>query len=258
MDTPSGPPARPEVDPKARGQVQTEVLTLGPPSARRRPLLIAVVVAIALVLAVGVIAWRFWPRPVEPLTLDELEGVYAGMVRADGVNDASVLLRRNAPVQTVRVTPAACAPLFDTTVFNQFPAAALDGVGTYWIAGRLTISLFTMRFPDAATAAGAFTRVEQALSECAGRDVAMNERRPTSVRVSRTEVNRANGVRPQVGYAYDADSRSTFAVHVLQFENTVSWQFRYDSSDTVYSPLSAQQLMDGLMSQTRGVLALRD
>ena len=72
MDTPSGPPARPEVEPKARGQVLTEVLTLGPASARRRPLLIAVVVAIALVLAVGVIAWRFWPRPVAPLTLEEL------------------------------------------------------------------------------------------------------------------------------------------------------------------------------------------
>ena len=65
-------------------------------------------------------------------------------------------------------------------------------------------------------------------------------------------------MRPQVGYAYDAETRSTFAVHVLQFENTVSWQFRYESSDTAYSPLSAQQLMDGLISQTRGVLELRD
>lgn len=257
MDTPSGSPARPDVDPEARGEIHTEVLTLGPPSARRRPLLVAVVMAVVLVLAIGAVAWRFWPRPVPPLTLDELRGVYAGMVRGDGLNDASVLSRRNAPLRTVRVTPAACAPLFETTAFNQFPAAALDGVGTYWIAERFTISLFTMRFADAATAAEAFARIEEALSQCAGRDVAVHERRPTSVRLSRTEVSRASGVASQLGYAYEAESRSTFAVHALQFENTISWQFRFDSSDTAYSPLSAQQLMDGLMSQTRGVLALR-
>jgi hypothetical protein len=44
---------------------------------------------------------------------------------------------------------------------------------------------------------------------------------------------------------------------VLRFENLLTWQFRYDTSSAGYSPLSAQQIMDSLVAQTRSVVELR-
>ena len=79
-----------------------------------------------LVLAGGA-AWRFWPRPVEPLSVADVQNTYAGMVRADGTNDASVMTRRTVTENPVSVKPEACAPLVEATVANRFPAAAQDG-----------------------------------------------------------------------------------------------------------------------------------
>ncbi len=209
------------------------------------------------VLLAGLLAWTFWPRPVAPLTSAELGGVYAGMVRSDGTNDASPLQRRNVSPRAVDVTPAECVPLFDSTVYNQFPAEALDGIGTYWLGGQDTISMFTMRFVDASTAARAYQRVEVALAACAGQRVRVVDRRPVTVRPERIPVTDGSGIRAQMAYRYSVGSSATFAVHLLQFENVVTWQFRYDTGID-YSPLSAQRLMDALMLQTRSVLKLRE
>ncbi len=214
--------------------------------------------ASSLALLIGVLVWNFWPRPVAPLTLAELQGVYAGMVRSDGTNDVSPLQRRNASPRSIDVTPAECVPLFDATVFNQFPAEAVDGVGTYWLGGRDTLSMFTMRFVDAPTAARAYVRVNDALTACDGQQIRVVDRRPATVRLERIPVTDDSGVRAQAAYAYSTEQSSTFAVHLLQFENILTWQFRYDATGNEYSPLPAQQLMDALMLQTQSVLELRE
>jgi hypothetical protein len=258
MEPAGGPRARPEEQPEAQPEVEPEQLDLGPAPTRRRPGLVVLAITVAVLLAAGLLAWRWWPRPVAPVTAAELAGIYAGMVRSDGVNDASVLQRRNAPVRTVDVTPAACVPLFEQTAFDQFPAAASDGMGTYWIADRFTTSLSTYRFADAATALAGFQRVEQALSECADREVTVRARRGATIEVARVPVNQSSDESAaESAYAYRDGSAEMFAVHVLQFENLLTWQFRYDSSGSPYDPHAAQQLMNSLMSQTRAVLELR-
>ncbi len=254
MDAPPGPPVRPDVRPSIEAP---EVLDLGPEVRRAHPVLVVIGLGLVVALLAGLLAWRLWPRPVPPVTLVELQGVYAGMVRGDGTNDASVLDRRNVSPRPVSVTPIECVPLFDTTTFNQFPAEAVDGVGTFWMGERQNMSLFTMRFADAAAASRAYGKVNDALNACADMDVVVAERRVTTVRPVRTAVDLGNGARAQLGYVYGANADARFAVHVLQIENTVSWQFRYDSTTGEYSPLSAQQLMDALVSQTRSVIELR-
>jgi hypothetical protein len=234
-----------------------EVLVLGPPPRRRRPGLLVLVVVLAVALLAGLAAWRFWPRPVPPLTLAELQGVYAGMVRSDGTNDASLLERRNAPDDVVDVTPAACAPLFESTAFNHFPAEAIDGMSTYWLGGQDPIAMFTYRFADAAAAHRTFRRLADASATCVGSDVQVRARRTVTVRPESVPVNTDNGVDRQTAYSYRDGSSSRFAVHVLQFENTVSWQFRLERAERDYSPVPAQQLMDALMLQTRAVVELR-
>ena len=101
--------------------------------------------------------------------------------------------------------------------------------------------------------------MSDALNACADSDVVVAERRATTVRSgARRRSTSANGARDQLGYVYGANAGARFAVHVLQIENTVSWQFRYDNTDGEYSPLPAQQLMDALVSQTRSVIDLRE
>lgn len=221
-------------------------------------MLVGGVAALVLVLVAGVLAWNFWPRPVAPVTFPELQGVYAGMVRSDGTNDAAPMLRRNASPRAVDVSPAECVPLFDATVYNRFPPDALDGMGTYWLGRQETASMFTMRFVDARTAARAYRRVTDALASCADQPVRFAERRAATVRPRRITVTDASGIKAQTAYSYSTAPSSTFAVHVLQFENIVTWQFRYNSTGNEYSPLSAQQLMDALMLQTRSVIDLRE
>lgn len=216
-------------------------------------------VATVLLLLTGALVYQFWPRPTAPLTLAELEGIYYGMVRSDGTNDASRLERRNASTREVEVSPEDCAPLFDATVFNQFPAEAIDGVGTYWLGGRDSISMFSMRFADATAATRAYTRVLAAVDACTDRDVRVRtQRRSDTVRPQAIPVTDDSGVPAQIAYTYSTEWSSNFAVHLLQFENTVTWQFRYETGDVEYSPLAAQQLMNGLILQTRAVLELRE
>jgi hypothetical protein len=237
--------------------LQTEVLDFRSARSPRRSMSTRLVqIAIVGVLA-GLLVWQVWPRPVAPITREELQGVYAGMVRGDGLNDASVWERHNAPQKEVAVEPLDCVPLFEQTAFNQFPSEAIDGVLTYWM-GQQAISLFTMRFLDSRASARAFTRVEAALKACADTEVVLTESRRSTVRLMRNPVTLTNGVRAQTAYSYRSGESTVFAVHVLQFENTVTWQFRYENVDGEYSPLDAQRLMDSLMLQTRAVLDLRD
>ncbi len=242
-----------------------EVLALGgAPADRRLRRTLLVIGVVAVLILGGLLGWRLWPRPVDPLTLAELQGVYAGMVRSDGTNDASVIERRNAPRTSAVVDPAVCAPLFDTTLGNQLPADALDGVGTYWFNQRGAVSLSTLRFADAATADRAYTRVTEALTACADRRVTVGR---TALRpgqagtVSRTIVTPTADARAQTGYLFSlAPGRgdaARYAVHALLLENTVTWQFRYEPAPDAYDPLAAQQLMDGLVAQIISVVDLR-
>ena len=68
---------------------EPEVLTVGLDqsgrlSRRGKFILVALVVA----LLGGLLLWRFWPTPAPLFTLSDVQGVYAGMVRSDGTNDA--------------------------------------------------------------------------------------------------------------------------------------------------------------------------
>jgi hypothetical protein len=80
----------------ASPQSEPEVLTVGLGEAgrlsRRGKLLL---VAVVLALLAGLMLWRFWPARPPLFSLSDLEGVYAGMVRSDGTNDASVIDRRS-------------------------------------------------------------------------------------------------------------------------------------------------------------------
>lgn len=239
---------------------EPELLEGGPRPDRRsrrtRPILLVV---IALVVS-GLLAWQFWPRPVAPLTLTELQGVYAGMVRGDGTNDAS-LLRRDDDPDSWTAAPAECAPLFDTTTFERFPAESVDGVGTFWLAARWSTSMFTFRFPDAGVATRAYEQIDAALTACEGQqvDIARQQApvRRQTLKIVRTPVTTASGIRDQLGYLYTPDDTTRFAVQVVRYENTVSWQFRNDSATGEYDPLSAQQVMDSLVAQIQSVVDLR-
>ena len=61
------------------------------------------------------------------------------------------------------------------------------------------------------------------------------------------------GAESHLGYAYSPQARSRFAIHVMRYANTITWQYRYDSSATSYSALPAAQLMTSLVSQMRAV-----
>jgi hypothetical protein len=100
-----------------------------------------VLVAVVLALLGGLLLWRFWPAPAPLFSLSDLQGVYYGMVRSDGTNDASVIDRRWTSEQEGYVLPAACEPLFEATVLNRAPREALDGAGTFWELDRSAVSL---------------------------------------------------------------------------------------------------------------------
>jgi hypothetical protein len=230
------------------------------PRGRRR--LIAVVIVLAVVAA-GFAGWRLWPRPAAPFSLGDLQGVYAGMVRSDGTNDASMLSRENFADTPMTVDPVACEPLFETTTFSRFPADALDGVGTYWPNDRVAISLFTFRFADPAGAQRQFQQIEAALSACADRPMRIlpwpiSEPAPNWVRVqsgllTRTPTRPQQGVRMATAYLFTTDDGIKFAVAVFAYNNLVSWQFRYDPQSGPYDPLAADQLTYSLATQMRSV-----
>jgi hypothetical protein len=186
--------------------------------------------------------------------LVDLQGVYAGMVRADGTNELSTLTRDRLTEPPPTITPAACVPLFEATLSNQFPASAIDGVSTYWLnEGPATISLLTFRYPDAAAARQQFSSVSTALRTCADLDVRVNG--GAVLHETPQLVGRPAGVQDYLSYVEshdDGDSR--FSTDVALVDNTVSWQYRFDnSSPENYSPVAAQQLMTSLVMQLHSV-----
>lgn len=243
---------------------EPEVLTTGlqplGPRGRRR-LVIAAILAGALLA--GFLVWRWWPRPAEPFSLGDLQGVYAGMVRSDGTNDASVLSKENFADSPAAVEPAQCEPLFEATTFSMFPSDALDGVGTYWPNDRVAISLFTFRFADAAAAQAQFDRIDAAVTACADRAMTILPRgrvEPPTTRISRqsgrltrTEPSALDGVEHQTAYLFTTDDKIKFAVQVFAYNNLVSWQFRYDPQPGAYDPTAADQLDYSLATQMRSV-----
>ena len=247
-------------------QVAPEELVLGPRERRELPRWVPVV-ALALgvlVLAAGA-AGRFWPRPVEPLTLADVQNTYAGMVRADGTNDASVMTRQTVTENPVSVKPEACAPLVSATVANRFPDAARDGVGTYWVGRASTISLFTLRFDQTEQAAAERDRIGAALDACAGEEVFVRQTEPGSVQAWRATVTRVSAGPAdsgQLGYTLTgadglAGPDGLMAIQLMPYLNTITWQYRYESGRPEYSPLAADQLMASMHTQLEAVVAAR-
>ena len=208
---------------------------------------IALVAAAVIVLS-GLAVWRLWPTPPPEFTLSDLQGVYAGMVRSDGTNDASVIDRDHVAEESGSVQPSACEPLFEATVLNRFPPAALDGVGTFWQLDRSAVSLFSYRFPDTAGAGREYARLSQALGACRDTRVELRGGPGGAGVLSGTRQDAA-----QLGYVLAADGGTKLAVHVLAFSNTISWQFRYEPVPGAYAPLTAQRVMDSLADQMRAV-----
>ena len=157
------------------------------------------------------------------------------MVRADGTNDASVLTRRSVAETPLTVTPAECSPLVEATMANRFPAAALDGVGTYWLGQGSTISLFTLRFADADQAEAERTRIADALDACADRQITVRTQASAVRPGSRPSCRTATGSGgDQLGYTLAGPNGLT-AIQLMPYLNTVSWQYRYETGSASYS-----------------------
>jgi hypothetical protein len=241
----------------ASPQSEPEVLTVGSGEAdrlpRRRKL---VLVAIALALLAGLMLWRFLPARAPLFSLSDVQGVYAGMVRSDGTNSASVIDRRSSSEQDGYIVPAACGPLFEATVLNRAPQDALDGVSTFWERDRSAVSLFTYRFADVAEADREFNRLATVLDSCDHARVEVHA--PPASRGLLTSTPLAPDTDPsaQIGYVLTNNAGAKLAIHVLAFSNTVTWQFRYDPVPGTYSPLNAHRLMESMGDQMRAVQAL--
>jgi hypothetical protein len=179
------------------------------------------------------------------------------MVRSDGTNDASVIDRSRVSEEAGYIVPAACEPLFEATVLNRVPAGALDGVGTFWALDRSAVSLFSYRFADVASANREYARLSNVIDTC--RDVRVEvHARPASMGLLTGIRHDPAGETPaQLGYVLTTDESTKLAVHVLAFNNIVSWQFRYEPVPGAYTPLTAQRVMDSLADQMRSVQDLR-
>jgi len=233
---------------------EPEVLTVGlDQSGRlsRRGKLILVAVVLALVA--GLLAWRFWPVRPPLFSLSDLQGVYAGMVRHDGTSEASVINPRRISEQDGYILPAACEPLFEATVLNRPPKEALDGVGTFWELDRSAVSLFTYRFHDVASADREYQRLTAVLDNCRDVPVQVHARPASRGMLTITPLILDSHAPPQIAYVLTTNDGTKLAVHVLTFNNTISWQFRYEPVPGAYQPLTAQRVMDSLTDQMRAV-----
>lgn len=243
-----------------RPSAAPEELFLGPRRRRALPRWLGLAALLVGVLVLATAAgWRFWPRPVEPFSLAELQDTYAGMVRGDGTNDASVITQEKVPENRLTVVPEECAPLVEMTMASRFPAGAPDGVGTYWVGDPSTISLFTLRFADAASATSERDRLAATVDRCAGQR--LQARRPGespigSLAGTLSRLPQRPAADDQVGYLLTTRDGIT-AVQLMAYENTLTWQYRYESGSTDYSPLAADQLMSSLRSQLDAVVAAR-
>jgi hypothetical protein len=212
---------------------------------------VVVLVVVGLVVVAGFAYWRWRPVPPPIFSLSGLQGVYSGMVRSDGTNDASVIDVARTTGQPGTVTPAGCEPLFEATVLNRPPAAALDGVGTFWAAGATGVSLFTYRFPGEAGAAREYARLTTAAAGCRGTRVEVRSQPAVSGTLTGLRDDKA-----QLAYVLTSAEGTKLAVHVLLFSNSVSWQYRYEPTPGPYAPQTAQNVMDSLSDQMRAVQAL--
>jgi hypothetical protein len=210
-------------------------------------------VAVVLALLAGLLLWRFWPVPAPLFSLSDLQGVYYGMVRSDGTNDASVIDRRWSSEQEGYIRPAACEPLFAATVLNRAPREALDGVGTFWQLDRSAVSLFTYRFRDVASADREYQRLTSVLDNCRDVPVEVHARPASRGMLTVTPLTLDASAPPQIGYLLTTNDGTKLAVQVLEFNNTISWQFRYEPVLGAYLPLTAQRVMDSLTDQLRAV-----
>ena len=235
-----------------------EVLAFGPRPARLTPsrrLVIVLLVAVLAVVGAGV-WWSLRSRATDGLSLSDLQDVYAGMVRADGTNDAAVLSRDQPRAEPGPISPESCRPLVETTLADQLPPAALDGVSTYWLGEgpSSAVSLFTLRYRDRAAAEDGYQAIEDSLGSCEGQSVTVG--RDQGV-VTATPVSYSNGVRAQLGYLITMASGDRYAISVLQYANTITWQFRLEFGTQQYEPYVAQRLMDSFLTQLRSVEELR-
>ena len=211
----------------------------------------------ALLVAAGAAAWSLRPTPTDDFTFSDLQDVYAGMVRADGTNDAAIMNRDQPRPAPVAVSPETCLPLVETTLADRFPADALDGVSTYWLGQGPTsaVSLFTLRYPDQCDRGPASTRRSSMRSPtCDGNELTIGRNQGL---ITATPVSYENGVRTQLGYLVTLATGDRYAISVLQYANTITWQFRLEFGNEPYEPYVAQRLMDSLMAQVLSIQELR-
>ena len=234
-----------------------EVLAIGPRPIRRpswRPVVIVLAAALLVTAALAV----SWPRsrPTDDFTFADLQDVYAGMVRADGTNDAAVVSRDQPRPTPIAVSPDSCLPLVETTLVDQFPANALDGVSTYWLGEGPTsaVSLFTLRYRDSATATREYQAIADGLASCDGQQVTLGR---DSGLITATPVSTENGARAQLGYLVTLATGDLYAISVLQYANTITWQFRLEFGNQPYQPYVAQRVMDSFMAQVLSIQELR-
>jgi hypothetical protein len=212
-----------------------------------------VLVAVGLALLTGLMVWRILPPRAPMFSLADVQGVYAGMVRSDGTNSASVIDPRWSTEQDGYIVPAACGPLFEATVLNRPPPRALDGVSTFWEIDRSAVSLFTYRFADIAEADREFNRLATVLDSCDQARVEVHARPATRGLLTRTPLAPKTDPSAQIGYVLTNNAGAKLAIHVLAFSNTVTWQFRYEPVPGAYSPVTAHRLMDSLTDQMHAV-----
>ncbi len=235
-----------------------EVLAFGPrPIGRpsRRPIVIVLVVALVLTAVLAV--WWLRSRPTDDFTFADLQDVYSGMVRSDGTNDAAVLSRDQPRPAPVAVSPDSGMPLVETTLADQFPANALDGVSTYWLGEGSTtsaVSLFTLRYRDSVTAVHEYQAIADALLICDGTQVTIGR---DAGLVNATPVPNENGAHAQLGYLVTLETGDRYAISVLQYANTITWQFRLEFGNEPYQPYVAQRVMDSFMAQVLSIQELR-
>lgn len=235
-----------------------EELAFGPPPLRSSKWLRLLLVG-GLILAVvvgGTIGWRIMRAAAPEFTLQDLDDTYAAFTTSSGGNRVSIMSRDTFGDTPAVVKPASCYPLFQTTLASQFPRQALDGVLVYSIGDSVdTLALYTFRYADVRTAREEFTHVRDTIAQCPRVNVRLDGRPAAMVRVRPVEVSTENGVRQQSAYLVQrAGDRGVFAVHLMQFGNTVTWQYRYSFARTDYSPGPAQDLMDALVAQMRDVV----
>lgn len=236
----------------------TDVIDIGDaPNPHRRRRLVALAVVL-VVLVAGLATWQLWPRPVAPLSAAEMQGVYAGMVRSDGTNDAQQI-PGNRRITTPIVDPTTCTALLEPTEAGLVPNA-VDGMATYWIEGGGT-AMTTQRFADRAAAATAWKRYETALPSCDGREVKVGDTHSVGT-ITHTPTGPALTGADQLGYRFVIGNLGTpdsqYVFRLVLFNNTVTAVFRLISGSATYSELTDDRVAQSLTEQMKAVQDLRE